>query len=275
MDKKNVQKWIPRNLFVKKRAALGKFFGVFGRLFSRPFMMWKNENMHFQKWDHAQKWRQNGPKRAAWCPKIGGSCFRKKCFRVLRTWCKMWHVLFWAFLVLEKSWLRFGDVFSKQRISFIIAFTFIIAFIWVEHCPWFMVHPTGALQVSNRVRYGKCKFSAKRIYHWAASMKPIKRLNDFNSANQFDVSFFSSNEVGCNGHGDGVNGFAFLLNFSTARRASVVLFQRWQQTRHAEFMPACRDADIHGFDFFQAYGALVRLFLLLLFLGCNHIWLIP
>jgi hypothetical protein len=39
MDKKNVQKWIPRNLFMKKRAVLGKFFGTFGRLFARPFMV--------------------------------------------------------------------------------------------------------------------------------------------------------------------------------------------------------------------------------------------
>jgi len=39
MDKKNVQKQIPRYLFVKKRAVLGKFFGTFGRLFARPFMV--------------------------------------------------------------------------------------------------------------------------------------------------------------------------------------------------------------------------------------------
>jgi len=39
MDKKNVQKQIPRYLFVKKRAVLGKFFGAFGRLFARAFMV--------------------------------------------------------------------------------------------------------------------------------------------------------------------------------------------------------------------------------------------
>jgi hypothetical protein len=37
--KKYVQKWIPRNLFVKKRAVLGKFFGAFGRIFMRSHMV--------------------------------------------------------------------------------------------------------------------------------------------------------------------------------------------------------------------------------------------
>ena len=41
MDKKNVQKQIPRYLFAQKRAALGKIFGAFGRSFATAFMVQK------------------------------------------------------------------------------------------------------------------------------------------------------------------------------------------------------------------------------------------
>jgi len=57
-------------------------------------------------------WRFRGMQRRAQCPKIGVSCFRKKGFRVLSTYYKMWHVPFWAFLILKKSRWQFGDVFS-------------------------------------------------------------------------------------------------------------------------------------------------------------------
>jgi hypothetical protein len=39
MDINDVQKSIPRYLFVKKRAVLGKFFGTFRRTFMTPFML--------------------------------------------------------------------------------------------------------------------------------------------------------------------------------------------------------------------------------------------
>jgi len=39
MDKKNVQKRVPRNLFAQKRAVLGKFFGTFCNKFMRPHMV--------------------------------------------------------------------------------------------------------------------------------------------------------------------------------------------------------------------------------------------
>ena len=39
MDKDDVQKWIPRYPFGKKRAALGKIFGAFGQTFMRAYMV--------------------------------------------------------------------------------------------------------------------------------------------------------------------------------------------------------------------------------------------
>ena len=41
MDKKYVQKWIPRYLFVKKRAALGNLRNFCGTIIERPYMQWR------------------------------------------------------------------------------------------------------------------------------------------------------------------------------------------------------------------------------------------
>ena len=57
-------------------------------------------------------WRFQGMQRRAACPKIGVSYFRKKWFGVFGTCRKMWHVPFWAFLILKKSRWQFGNVFS-------------------------------------------------------------------------------------------------------------------------------------------------------------------
>ena len=41
MDKNDVQKWIPRYPFGKKRAALGVLRNFFGVRFERPYMQWE------------------------------------------------------------------------------------------------------------------------------------------------------------------------------------------------------------------------------------------
>jgi hypothetical protein len=42
MDKKYVQKWIPRYLFAQKRAALGNLRNFFGTIIERPYMQWRD-----------------------------------------------------------------------------------------------------------------------------------------------------------------------------------------------------------------------------------------
>ena len=42
MDKKYVQKWIPRYLFAQKRAALGNLRNFFGAIIARPYMQWRH-----------------------------------------------------------------------------------------------------------------------------------------------------------------------------------------------------------------------------------------
>jgi hypothetical protein len=44
MDKNDVQKSIPRYLFVKKRAALGKLRNFFARFSERLYMQWQIMN---------------------------------------------------------------------------------------------------------------------------------------------------------------------------------------------------------------------------------------
>ena len=41
MDKDDVQKWIPRYPFGKKRAALGNLRNFFGAMGERPYMQWE------------------------------------------------------------------------------------------------------------------------------------------------------------------------------------------------------------------------------------------
>ena len=41
MDKNDVQKWIPRYPFGKKRAALGNLRNFFGAIIGRPYMQWE------------------------------------------------------------------------------------------------------------------------------------------------------------------------------------------------------------------------------------------
>jgi len=41
MDKNDVQKWIPRYPFGKKRAALGNLRNFFGVIIGRPYMQWR------------------------------------------------------------------------------------------------------------------------------------------------------------------------------------------------------------------------------------------
>ena len=49
MDKKNVQKWIWRNLFAQKRAVLGKLRNFFGVYFMRSYMLLKKLKRKKQK----------------------------------------------------------------------------------------------------------------------------------------------------------------------------------------------------------------------------------
>jgi len=49
MDKKNVQKSICQNLFVKKRAALGNLRNFFGMIIERPYMMRTFQKLNLQK----------------------------------------------------------------------------------------------------------------------------------------------------------------------------------------------------------------------------------